>query len=210
MTLWQYRKVEVAEINYQVYYWLQRTGSCKSLAESIAPMLSSSLTDWYMGPGSPAVAASQTGSCTPLPLHNVLDPRVCAYFRPSARVYWSETWCRKGATSCLRVYRCLNIMSISTLWLRYWQIAYINGLRPLNPDLCFFRFLGWNLMRVLTWNRLFWWLWSPGHRVWWEWRHFPGPISQPRTPAPNKICIPLHSGYFTALLSWSVRPECGV
>ena len=37
-----------------------------------------------MGPGSPAVAASQTGSCTPL--HNVLDPRVCAYFRPSARV----------------------------------------------------------------------------------------------------------------------------
>ena len=112
-------------------------------------------------------------------------PKGMRLFQTKRPGYWSETWCRKGATLCLRVYRCLNIMNISTLWLRYWQIAYRNDLRPLNPDLCFFRFLGWNLMRVLTWNRLFGWLWSPGHRVWWEWRHFPGPGPDFRDPGPQ-------------------------
>ena len=85
----------------QIYYRLQGTDSCKSLAESIAPMLSSSYTDWYVGPGSPAVAASQTGSCTPL--HNVLDPRVCAYFRPSARVIGLKHDAERGQP-CASVY----------------------------------------------------------------------------------------------------------
>ena len=69
-------------------------------------------------------------------------PKGMHLFQTKRPGFWSETWCRKGATSCLRVYRCLN------------------------------RFFGW--------------LWSPGNRVWWEWRHFPGPISQPKTPAPNQ------------------------
>ena len=57
-------------------------------------MLSSSKTDWYVGPGSPAVAASQTGSCTPL--HNVL-------FQTKRPGYWSETsWTYRLLGSVIR------------------------------------------------------------------------------------------------------------
>ena len=35
-------------------------------------------------------------------------------------------------------------MNISTLWLRYWQIAYRNDLRPLNPTSAFLGFLDEN------------------------------------------------------------------